>query len=82
MWAQCRPDHRRVHLGDRGRRAGTLLRHRLRAGDAVLLAGRLHLQREMRQPLPFAVFDDRLAEAAHHEGTTVVSVSKGRREGA
>ena len=56
-----------------------LLRHRLRAGDAVQLASCLYLQREMSEPLPFVVFDDRLAEAARHEGLTVVPVSKGRR---
>ena len=55
-----------------------LLRRRLRAGDAVQLASCLYLQREMRQPLPFVAFDDRLAEAARHEGLTVVSASKGR----
>jgi len=53
-----------------------LLRHRLRAGDAVQLASCLYLQREVGRPLPFVVFDDRLAEAARHEGVTVVSVSK------
>ena len=56
-----------------------LLRHRLRAGDAVQLASCLYLQREMSQSLPFVAFDDRLAEAARHEGLTVVPVSKGRR---
>lgn len=56
-----------------------LLRHRLRAGDAVQLASCLYLQREMSQPLPFVAFDYRLAEAAHHEGLTIVPVSKGRR---
>jgi hypothetical protein len=55
-----------------------LLRHRLRAGDAVQLASCLYLQREMKQPLPLVAFDDRLAEAARHEGLTVVSLSKGR----
>ena len=55
-----------------------LVRHRLRAGDAVQLASCLYLQREMSQPLPFVAFDDRLADAARHEGLTVVSVSKGR----
>ena len=59
-----------------------LLRHRLRAGDAVQLASCLYLQREMNQPLPFVLSfvasDDRLTEAARHEGLTVVSVSKGR----
>ena len=56
-----------------------LLRHRLRACDAVQLASCLYLQREMSQPLPFVVFDDRLAEAARREGVTIVDVSKGRR---
>ena len=55
-----------------------LLRYRLRAGDAVQLASCLYLQREMRQPLPFVAFDDRLAKAARHEGLTLVPVSKGR----
>lgn len=54
-----------------------VLRHNLRAGDAVQLASCLRLQREMRQTLPFVAFDDRLAEAARHEGLTVASVSKG-----
>jgi predicted nucleic acid-binding protein len=56
-----------------------LLRQRLRAGDAVQLASCLYLQREMNRPLPFVAFDYRLAEAARHEGLTVVPVSKGRR---
>jgi len=55
-----------------------LIRHHLRAGDAVQLASCLYLQREMRQPLPLVAFDARLADAARHEGLTVVSVSKGR----
>jgi predicted nucleic acid-binding protein len=55
-----------------------LLRHRLRAGDAVQLASCLYLQRELGQPLPFVAFDDRLAEAARSEGLTVVATSKGR----
>ena len=55
-----------------------LLRHRLRAGDAVQLASCLYLQRELSQPLPFVAFDDRLAGAARHEGLTVVPGSKGR----
>jgi predicted nucleic acid-binding protein len=56
-----------------------LLRHRLRAGDAVQLASCLYLQRELSQPLPFVAFDDRLGEAARQEGLIVVPVSKGRR---
>ena len=49
-----------------------LVRHRLRAGDAVQLASCLYLQRELNQPLPFVVCDDRLAAAARHEGMTIV----------
>jgi len=56
-----------------------LLRHRLRAGDAVQLASCLYLQREMGQQLPLVAFDDRLLEAAHHEGLTVVPPWKGIR---
>lgn len=58
---------------------GLLLRHRLRAGDAVQLASCLYLQREMSQPLPFVAFDDRLNAAASHEGLRVVPLSKNRR---
>jgi predicted nucleic acid-binding protein len=56
-----------------------LIRHRLRASGAVQLASCLYLQGEMSQSLPFVAFDVRLAEAARHEGLTVVSMSKGRR---
>ena len=55
-----------------------LLRHRLRAGDAVQLASCLYLQREMGQPLPFVVCDDRLVDAARREGVTVEPVSAGQ----
>ena len=58
---------------------GLLLRHHLRASDAVQLASCLALQRSMSQPLSLVVFDDRLVEAAHHEGLTVASVSTRRR---
>ena len=49
-----------------------LIRHRLRASDAVQLASCLYLQREMRESVPFVAFDVRLAEAAGEEGLTVV----------
>ena len=58
---------------------GLLLRHRLRAGDAVQLASCLYLQRELTQPLPFVAFDDRLTDAARHEGLTVVTFPPNRR---
>ena len=53
-----------------------LLRHRLRAGDAVQLASCLYLQREIGQALPFVAFDDRLAQAARQEGLTVVPAAR------
>jgi predicted nucleic acid-binding protein len=49
-----------------------LLRHPLRAGDAVQLASCLYLQRQLAQVLPFVVFDHRLALAADGEGLVVV----------
>jgi uncharacterized protein len=52
-----------------------LVRHSLRSGDAVQLASCLYLQRETAERIPFAVFDDRLATAAHAEGLTLVSFS-------
>lgn len=55
-----------------------LLRHRLRAGDAMQLASCLHLKREMDHSLPFVAFDDRLAEAARAEGLTILPDSKRR----
>jgi len=55
-----------------------LLRHRLRAGDAVQLASCLYLQRELGQPVPFVAFDERLTDAASDEGLTVVSSSPRR----
>lgn len=45
-----------------------LLRHHLRAGDAVQLASCLYLQRELAEPVPFIAFDDRLGRAARREG--------------
>lgn len=55
-----------------------LLRHRLRAGDAVQLASCLYLQRELGQPVPFVAFDERLTDAASDEGLTVVSLRTAR----
>lgn len=45
-----------------------LLRHPLRAGDAIQLASCLYLRRELDQPVPFIGFDERLVEAARREG--------------
>lgn len=49
-----------------------LLRHGLRAGDAVQLASCLYLQRETTQRIPFVAFDDRLTDAARAEGLTLI----------
>ncbi len=50
-----------------------LLRHPLRAGDAVQLASCLYLQQQLAQPIPFVAFDGRLVHAARAEGVTVIS---------
>lgn len=57
-----------------------LIRHRLRAGDAVQLASCLYLQREVTEPLSFVAFDERLVAAAQGEGLKVVPVSKRQAE--
>jgi len=56
-----------------------LLRHPLRAGDAIQLASCLYLQRELGGPVAFVAFDQRLLEAARAEGVTVVTTSNDRR---
>lgn len=49
-----------------------LVRHPLRAGDAIQLASALLLRRELAEPVTFAAYDDRLRSAARAEGLTVV----------
>ncbi|MFI5182918.1 MAG: type II toxin-antitoxin system VapC family toxin [Vicinamibacteria bacterium] len=49
-----------------------LLRHPLRAGDAIQLASCLILQQSLRSRVPLVAFDDRLRDAAVGEGLTVV----------
>ena len=49
-----------------------LVRHSLRSGDAVQLASCFIPARDWRT-IPFAVYDGRLATAAHAEGLTLVS---------
>jgi hypothetical protein len=56
-----------------------LLRHPLRASDAIQLASCLYLQRQLNQPVPFVAFDQRLLDAAHAEGMAVVATSSDRR---
>jgi len=45
-----------------------LLRHRLRAADAVQLASSLYLKRKVGRAVEFVAFDGRLQEAAEREG--------------
>jgi len=53
--------------------ARSLLRkHALRAGDSIQLASGLYLQRQLGRPIPFVVYDERLAAAARAEGLRVV----------
>jgi predicted nucleic acid-binding protein len=49
-----------------------LMRHPLRASDAVQLASCLYLQQQLALPVPFVAFDGRLAQAARAEGLTVI----------
>jgi predicted nucleic acid-binding protein len=55
-----------------------LLRHSLRASDAVQLGSCLYLQRQLGQPVPFVVFDRRLVAAAQAEGLTVITAAGAR----
>lgn len=59
-----------------------LLRHQLRAGDAIQLASALYLQRELEVSVPLVAFDDRLVGAARAEGLTVEVIRHRRRPGA
>jgi predicted nucleic acid-binding protein len=56
-----------------------LLRHPLRAADAIQLASCLYLQRQLNQSVPFVAFDQRLLDAARTEGVAIVATSRGRR---
>jgi hypothetical protein len=55
-----------------------LMRHPLRASDAIQLASCLYLQRQLNQPISFVVFDQRLLDVARAEGVAIVAVSSGR----
>lgn len=48
-----------------------LLRHALRAGDAIQLASCLYLQEEVGHQVPFVAFDRRVRRAARLEGLSV-----------
>ncbi len=45
-----------------------LLRHPLRAGDAIQLGSCLVLRERLQQPVQFLAFDQRLNDAAEREG--------------
>lgn len=45
-----------------------LLRHQLRAGEAIQLASGLYLQEQLDKRVPFLAFDTRLVKAARAEG--------------
>lgn len=49
-----------------------LIRHPLRAGDAVQLASALFLQRELEETVVLAAYDELLKSAGRAEGLTVV----------
>jgi uncharacterized protein len=49
-----------------------LVRHPLRAADAIQLASALLLRRELGEPVTFAAYDDRLKAAAKAEGLGVI----------
>lgn len=51
---------------------GLLLRHPLRASDAIQLASCVFLQQELGEAVPFVVFDERLRAAAQAEGLTIL----------
>jgi predicted nucleic acid-binding protein len=56
-----------------------LLRHQLRAGDAIQLASVLYLCRELEVSVPLVAFDERLVSAARAEGLTVEATRRPRR---
>jgi uncharacterized protein len=59
-----------------------LLRHPLRAGDAIQLASCLYLQRQLAVPVPFVAFDRRLLDAARTEKLDVAASRRVRRQSA
>lgn len=50
-----------------------LLRHSLRAADAIQLASCLYLQRQLARSVPFVAYDARLVQAARAERLTVLT---------
>ena len=56
-----------------------LLKHVLRAADAVQLASCLYLQRQLGRPVRFIAFDRRLVLAARAEGLDVTGPARARK---
>jgi uncharacterized protein len=56
-----------------------LLRHPLRAGDALQLASCQYLRRELSDNMPMVVFDERLVDAAVATGIPVIPTHKDAR---
>ena len=54
---------------------GVLLKHRLRASDAIQIASCVHLQESTGRSVLFAAFDDRLNEAAIGSGLRLAPTS-------
>ena len=54
---------------------GVLLKHRLRASDAIQIASCVHLQESTGRSVFFAAFDDRLNEAAIGSGLRLAPAS-------
>ncbi len=50
-----------------------LKRHPLRAADALQLASCLELEKQLRLPVLFVAYDQRLNEAATKEGLEIVA---------
>jgi uncharacterized protein len=50
-----------------------LLRHQLRAADAIQLSSCLYLEHELKEAISFTAFDDKLNLAARGEGLKVIS---------
>ena len=50
-----------------------LVRHPLRAGDAIWLASALVLQRQLEEAVSFSASDERLVSSATWEGLSVLA---------
>jgi predicted nucleic acid-binding protein len=55
-----------------------LLRHPLRASDAIQLASCLYIQRQLAERVPLVAYDGRLVQAARAEGVIVITSRRRR----